>query len=43
MKNACPQISSRRTCHGCGKEGHFIRDCPASKSALPRPSSQPQP
>ena len=42
MKNACPQISSRRTCHGCGKEGHFIRDCPTSRSALPRPPSQLQ-
>jgi len=43
MKNACPRISSRRTCHGCGKEGHFIRDCPTSRNALSRPSSQSQP
>jgi len=43
MKNACPQLSSRRRCHGCGKEGHFIRDCPTSRSAVPRPSAQSQP
>ncbi|XP_027905725.1 uncharacterized protein LOC114165266 [Vigna unguiculata] len=43
MKNACPQLSSRRTCHGCGKKGHFIKDCLASRSVVPRPSAQSQP
>jgi len=32
-----------RTCHGCGKEGNFIKDCPASRSAVPRPIVQSQP
>ena len=43
MKNACPRISNRRTCHGCGKEGHFIKDCPTNRNASSRPSTQFQP
>ena len=43
MKNACPRMSSRRTCDGCGKEGHFIRYCPINRNASLRPSSQSQP
>ncbi|XP_027934438.1 uncharacterized protein LOC114189909 [Vigna unguiculata] len=42
LKNACPQLIGKRTCHRCGQEGHFIMECPASRSAASRPPAQSQ-
>jgi len=43
LKSACPQLVGRRTCHRCGQEGYFIKDCPAGRSTVLRPLAQPQP
>jgi len=42
MKNACPQLVGKRTCHRCGQKSHFIRECPTGRGAVSRPSAQSQ-
>ena len=32
-------ISSNVVCHGCGGQGHVIRDCPNAKKATPNPGA----
>jgi len=36
LRSACPQLASTRRCHGCGKTGHLVKDCPSSRGTAMR-------
>jgi len=42
LKDACLHLARGRTCHGCGKEGHFIKDCPSDRNVVSGPTVQSQ-
>jgi len=42
LRSACPQLVRGRTCHSCGKEGHFVKDCPSGRGLVSRPTVQSQ-
>jgi len=40
LRSACPPLAGTQRCHGCGKTGHLIKDCPSSIGTMPRPPTQ---